>query len=93
MLPRITKVQVLGAFRVALDFTDGSHGIADLGPWIAGRGGVFAPLQDSAFCARVTVDHEAGTIVWPNGVDLDPDMLYEAARGTTVGGHRSAGGV
>lgn len=90
MLPRITKVQVLGAFRVALDFTDGSHGVADLGPWIAGRGGVFAPLQDAGFFAQVTVDREAGTIVWPNGVDLDPDMLYEAAHGTSVGGHRRA---
>ena len=37
MLPRITKVQVLGAFRVALDFTDGSHGIADLGPTVGGH--------------------------------------------------------
>jgi len=27
------------------------------------------------------VDPEAGTIVWPNDTDLDPDVLYEAAHG------------
>lgn len=51
----------------------------DLAPWIEGRGGVFAPLQNPVFFARVTVDPEAGTLAWPNGVDMDPDVLYEAA--------------
>jgi hypothetical protein len=27
----------------------------------------------------VYVDHEAGTIAWPNDIDLDPDTLYELA--------------
>jgi len=44
MLPRITQVEDVGAFRVALTFTDGSVGVADVGPWIAGRAGVFAAL-------------------------------------------------
>ena len=83
MLPRITKVEVLGSFRVALDFTDATRGVADLSPWIAGRGGVFQPLQDPDYFARVAVDTEAGTLVWPNGVDLDPDMLYEAVHSST----------
>lgn len=83
MLPRVSKVQVLGSFRLALDFTDGTRGAVDLAPWIAGRGGVFQPLQDPDFFARVSVDREAGTLVWPNGADLDPDMLYEAAHSTT----------
>jgi hypothetical protein len=91
MFPRITRVQVVGAFRVALDFTDGSHGVVDLGPWLAGRGGMFAPLQNPTVFAQVTVDREAGTIVWPNGTDLDPDMLYEAAHATPAGAHRNSG--
>jgi hypothetical protein len=79
MNPRVVSVAVTGPFRVALAFTDGASGTVDLRSWIGGRGGVFAPLQDPAFFAQVLVDAEAGTIVWPNGVDLDPDMLYEAA--------------
>jgi hypothetical protein len=28
----------------------------------------------------VTVDQEAGTIVWPDGIDLAPEPLYEQAK-------------
>lgn len=79
MHPRITQVTVPLPFRVTLSFTDGTQGTVDLAPWIAGKRGVFAALQDPAFFAQVRVDADAGTIVWPNGADLDPDVLYEAA--------------
>jgi hypothetical protein len=79
MDPRITAVRLIGPFQVELTFTDASVGTVDLVSWIGGRGGVFAPLQDHAFFAQVSVDADAGTIVWPNGADLDPDMLYAAA--------------
>ena len=81
MHPRITHVEVGARFRVTLTFADATEGVVDLSPWIAGRRGVFAALQDPAFFAQVTVDREAGTIVWPNGADLDPDVLFEAAHG------------
>jgi len=84
MQPRITNVTVSVPFRVALGFSDGSQGTVDLTPWIAGKRGVFAALQDPAFFSQVRVDPEAGTIVWPNGADLDPDVLYEAAHPAQV---------
>jgi Protein of unknown function (DUF2442) len=34
--------------------------------------GVLEPLNDPAYFARVAVDAEAGTIVWPDGLDLAP---------------------
>ena len=39
-------------------------------------GGVFERLSDPAFFAQVAVDPVAGTLAWPNGVDLDPDVLH-----------------
>jgi hypothetical protein len=42
--------------------------------------GVLAPLNDPAYFARVGVDAEAGTIVWPDGIDLAPEPLYEQAK-------------
>ena len=77
--PRVTGVEVRGHFVVALTFADGTQGIVDLGPSMRGHGNLYAALQDPEYFAQVRVDPEWGTIVWPNGVDLDPDVLYHQA--------------
>jgi Protein of unknown function (DUF2442) len=41
---------------------------------------VLAPLNDSPYFAQVTLDPEAGTIAWPDGIDLAPEPLYEQAK-------------
>jgi hypothetical protein len=59
--------------------------------WIspgATGGGVFEPLRDRDFFARVAVDSEAGTIAWPGGLDMAPEPLYAEARSHPV--HRAA---
>ena len=33
-------------------------------------------LHDPGYFRRVRVDDELRTIVWPNGFDLDPDVLH-----------------
>lgn len=80
------SVRVVDAFVIELTFADGSSGQVDLGPVIAGKGGVFEELNDPEVFAQVRVDPEWGTIVFPNGVDLDPDVLYEKAHGLWVSG-------
>jgi hypothetical protein len=40
---------------------------------------VFTPLHEPAFFAQVRVDPEIGTITWPGGADLAPQVLYERA--------------
>ena len=55
-------------------FSDGSIREIDLEPesW----GPVFEPLREPDEFRKVAVDHELGTIVWPTGADLDPDVLH-----------------
>jgi hypothetical protein len=71
----ITKVTVLEGFAVRLRFDDDSERTLDLEPLL--RGPIFAPLkEDRSLFAQVRVDPELGTIVWPNGADMDPDVLH-----------------
>lgn len=75
---RIQDVAPLDDFRVRLVFTDGSSKQMDLEPYL--RGPVFEPLRkDLSQFRQVQVDPELGTIVWPNGADIDPDVLYGVA--------------
>ena len=39
---------------------------------------MFAPLKDIDFFSKVKC--EDGTIVWPNGVDLCPEMLFKYSK-------------
>jgi hypothetical protein len=84
MFPRIKCVRHIADYRLELTFKDGSTAELDLTHRIAGRGGVFRPLQDVEFFKRVRVDSEAGTLVWPNGVDFCPDDLYCLATGKAI---------
>jgi hypothetical protein len=84
MFPRLTAVRHIGAYRLALTFKNGQHAELDLRERIVGRGGVFAPLEEVEFYQQVRVDPEIGTLVWPNGVDFCPDVLYCEATGTPL---------
>jgi hypothetical protein len=75
MLKDIVFARPLGGHRLLLRFEDGVEGAVDLAKRISFRG-VFEPLHDMNYFAQVRVDPELGTVVWPNGADLDPDVLY-----------------
>jgi hypothetical protein len=82
--PRVKQVRHIGDYRLELVFTDGLRADLDFREKVVGRGGVFEPLNDTKFFKHVRVDPESGTIVWPNGVDYCPDVLYSLASGRSV---------
>jgi Protein of unknown function (DUF2442) len=72
----VVEVQCLGGTRLRLTFDRGEVrelDIAALTPF----DGVFSPLRDPAYFRQVRVNPDVGTIVWPNGADFCPDVLYE----------------
>jgi len=75
MLKDIVEVRVLGGHRLYLRFEDGVAGELDVGDLIDFRG-VFGSLRDEAEFAKVRLNQELGTVVWPSGADLGPDVLY-----------------
>jgi hypothetical protein len=82
--PYIVSAKPGGNFTLQLGFSDGTRGTVDLAPVIMETGGMFLPLRNPEFFAQVSVDHEAGTVVWPNGLDLDPDALYSRAHSIPI---------
>ncbi len=83
-IPRLTVVRHIEAYRLELTFKNGEKAELDFTDRIVGRGGIFAPLEEMGFFKRVTVDPEIGTLVWPNGVDFCPDVLYSKAMGKSI---------
>ncbi len=73
----VTGAEVIGDHRLRLTFGDGLVGDVDFThhDW----SGVFEPLADPACFALVYVDPEIRTLVWPNGLDMAPEPLYERA--------------
>jgi hypothetical protein len=74
-IPNATSVEVIGEFQLRLSFDDGVVREVDLAHRVGGTG-VFAPLKDPKYFAKVRVDPGLGTIVWPNGADLAPEFLH-----------------
>ncbi len=72
-LVRVQKAIPLDGFKMLLKFEDGSQKVIDLEPFL--HGPIFEPIRDDPELFRA-VKIEGGTIAWPNGADIDPDVLY-----------------
>jgi hypothetical protein len=83
MLIDVTSVQPLDGYCLHVQFEDGVEGTVDLAE-IVSFTGVFAPLKDRAYFIQVYVNPDLGTICWPNGADIDPDVLYALVTGEPI---------
>lgn len=83
MLIDIVEAQPLEPYRIHLRFADGVEGVVDLAQMVEFHG-IFGPLRDPERFREVSVNSELGTIVWPNGADLDPDVLYASVTGKQI---------
>jgi Protein of unknown function (DUF2442) len=80
--PFVTHAETAGDYRLRLRFDDGTTGVIDLESRLWGP--MFGALKDPDVFRRVRVDDDAGTVVWPNGADLAPEMLYREVQRTTA---------
>jgi len=82
-VPSVVFVEQTGPFRLRLRFDDGAEGELDIRNATIFEG-VFESLSDPTFFSQVRVDEESGTIVWPNGADLDPLVLHSKVTGVPI---------
>lgn len=74
VLPRVRHAEAIADHVLRVVFYDGTVRDVDLSAELWGP--MAEPLKDPAYFAQVRVDHELGTVCWPNGFDLDPDVLH-----------------
>lgn len=78
----IVDVKVLARYIVELTFDTGEVRVVDLEDKLTGP--MFADIMaDYDLFRAVTVDPDAGTIVWPNGADYSSRGLYLASKSAT----------
>lgn len=71
----VTDFTIVAPYTLRIVFADGHMQVIDFLPML--RGGMFGPLRDPVLFSGVTLDEEAGTLVWPNGADFDPATLHD----------------
>jgi hypothetical protein len=79
-LPCVIRADYRGGFRIHLTFNDLSEGTVDFRPWLEGP--VFEPLKEPAYFRDFFV--EGCKVAWPNGADIAPETLYEAAKHRSI---------
>ena len=72
----VKKVRPLADYNLELTFENNEKKIFDVKPYL--DTGLFKKLRDVNFFKMVKASYD--TIEWPNGIDLDPEVLYEKAR-------------
>lgn len=76
--PDITAATVVSHGVLRLTFADDLTAEIDVLDRM--RGPIFADARTTAGFAKVAVDAETGTVVWPSGADLALDTLYVRAQ-------------
>ena len=79
MFLHVVDAKHIARYKIEILFNDSRKGVVDLEGTF--RGSVFEPLKDIDFFAKVSVDRDLETIVWPNGADFAPEFLYFKAFG------------
>jgi hypothetical protein len=69
----VKKVQAIENYFLNLIFETGEEKIFDMKPYL--NRGIFKELLDVELFKKVHISFD--TIEWENGVDLDPEVLYE----------------
>jgi hypothetical protein len=81
MIHLVKEIISVEPFKITLRFNTGEVrqvNLADkLNEWASNPQSKFAELKDYEIFKQVRLDSEFETLVWENGIDLCPDVLYK----------------
>lgn len=80
-LPRIVAICAVQPYHLTCDWTTGETRVINLEPLLRARSHApkskYRTLLEPAYFITVSLNEEAQTIGWDNGLDFCPDVLYE----------------
>ncbi len=71
----VVNFEIIDNYTVRVRFDDESEQTIDFEPILLGP--LFGQLRDLDLFQQVELDPALGTLVWPNGADIAPDVLYD----------------
>jgi len=81
MIHLIKEIVSVDPFKLILRFNTGEVRLVDLtaklNEWATNPQSKFAALKDFKNFRKVRLDENFDTLVWENGIDLCPDVLYD----------------
>jgi hypothetical protein len=72
----VVKVEARPDYLLYLEFENGEKRIFDMSPYMDKK--PFVELKGSPRFAMASIDY--GTVVWPGGIDIAPETLYDRSR-------------
>ena len=80
---RVMEVRCVDDHTLALVFDDGASGVVDVRQ-LTRFEGLFGPLRNATVFEAARLDEHRGTVHWPHGADLDPEVLHCLVTGSPL---------
>ena len=74
-MANIISAEATDGYMVFVKFEDGKSGFFDMHETVTNGINLMGQLRDTQLFSKVFVDKDLGTIAWPNGVDVCPDLI------------------
>ena len=73
MYPSVIKATPRADYKIYVEFDNNECGVLNMEPYLSF--GVFNKIKDPNLFSKVRISFD--TIEWENGIDLDPQFVYE----------------
>ncbi len=71
----VKSFEIVAPYTLKIIFEDLHYQVINFLPMLKGE--IYGPLQNPGMFEKAKIDTEVKTIVWPNGADFDPALLYD----------------
>ncbi len=71
----VSNFEIISDYTLRIWFDDDTEQVVNFEPILYGP--LFGPLHDLTLFNQVELNQEIGTLVWPNGADIDPTVLHD----------------